>query len=243
MSGPAPREWQAIIDACWPAERVVTVGPWTLRVTPGAGGRVNAISGDAPDAVGAAEAAARAEGQVPSFVVFPGQDALDATLAARGYGVADAVRLWTGEAAALAGDPLPHGTAFSLWPPLAIMRDIWEEGGHVGPARQAVMARAARPRGILARIDDRAAGCAFVAAHGDTAMLSAVEVLPGFRRKGAAGLILRAAAHWAVSAGCARIALVAAADNDAANAAYASHGMREAAGYHYRRAPQTSEMP
>lgn len=235
--------WQAIIDACWPAERYLVAGPWTLRVSPGAGGRVNAISGDASDAIALAEAAARGQGQVPSFVVFPGQDALDAALAARGYRVADRVRLWTGEAAALAGDPLPYATAFDLWPPLAIMRDIWAEGGHVGPARQAVMARAARPRAILARIDDRAAGCAFAAAHGDTAMLSAVEVLARFRRRGAAGLMLRAAAHWAASAGCARLALVAGYDNDAANAAYARHGMREAAGYHYRRAPDPSETP
>lgn len=229
--------WQPLIDACWPAERVVAVGPWTLRITPGAGGRVNAISGDAPEAIDEAEAAARAHDQRPSFVVFPGQERLDAALAARGYHVADRVRLWTGEARALAGEPLPFATAFPLWPPLAIMGDIWREGGHVGPARQAVMARAARPQGILARIDDRAAGCAFVAAHGDTAMLSAVEVLPRFRRREAAGLILRAAAHWAVGEGCRRLALVAAHDNHPANAAYARHGMREEAGYHYRRAP------
>ena len=235
--------WQAVIDACWPAERLVRAGPWTLRVSPGAGGRVNAISGDAPDAIEEAEAAARVEGQVPSFVIFPGQEALDAALAARGYAVADAVRLWTGDADALAGTPLRYATAFDLWPPLAIMRDIWAEGGHVGPARLAVMARAARPRGILARIEDRAAGCAFVAAHGDMAMLSAVEVLPRFRRRGAAGLLLRAAAHWARAEGCARLALVAAQDNAAANAAYARHGMVEAAGYHYRRANERSETP
>ena len=235
--------WQAVIDACWPAERTLRAGPWTLRVTPGGGGRVNAISGDDVEAIDAAEAPARALGLAPSFVVHPGQDALDAALAARGYAMADAVRLWTAEAAALAGPVLPHGTAFPLWPPLAIMAAIWAEGGHVTPARQAIMARAARPQGILARIDDRAAGCAFVAAHGDTAMVSAVEVLPRFRRRGAAGLMLRAAAHWAAAEGCARLALVAARENHPANAAYAAHGMREAAGYHYRRAPSEEPRP
>ncbi|MGB3408124.1 MAG: GNAT family N-acetyltransferase, partial [Jannaschia sp.] len=107
-----------------------------------------------------------------------------------------------------------------------------------GPERQAVMARAAHPAAVLGRVDDRAAGVAFVAAHGDTAMLSAIEVLVQHRRKGVAGNLLRAAAHWGRDRGCTRIALVAARDNLPANAAYASLGMEKATSYHYRRAPE-----
>ena len=232
--------WQTIIDACWPPERMVTNGPWTHRITPGAGGRVNAISGDAPDQIDMAEAAARANGQRPSFIIFPEQDALDAALAARGYTIEDAVNLWVIDVAPLTPEPMPYATAFSIWPPLQIMRDIWLEGGHVGAARQAVMDRAARPGAVLGRVDDRAAGVAFVAAHGDTAMISAVEVLARHRRKGVAGNILKAAAHWAKDQGCTRIALVAARDNLPANAAYASQGMQRIAQYHYRRAPEAA---
>lgn len=229
-------DWQAIIDACWPAERVWTDGPWTHRATPGAGGRVNAISGDAPDQIDQAEATARATNRRPSFIIWPGQDTLDADLAARGYTIEDAVHLYSIDTAALTAEPLPHATGFTIWPPLQIMRDIWQAGG-IGPERQGVMARATRPGGVFARVDDRAAGVGFVAAHQDTALLSAVEVLEQHRRKGVSGLILRAAAHWAQSQGCTRVALVTTRDNLAANAAYSSQGMAIVGGYHYRRAP------
>ncbi|WP_308916147.1 GNAT family N-acetyltransferase [Jannaschia sp. LMIT008] len=233
--GVQDRDWQTVIDGCWPAARVVRAGPWTIRVTHGAGGRVSAISGDAPDDLDRAIAATRAEGQRPGFVVWPHQGALDAALAARGYVVEDAVNLY---AVAVAGaEPPPIATAFPVWPPLQAMRDIWEAGG-IGPARQAVMARAADPTGLLARCGDRAGGTAFVAAHGDAAMLSAVEVLPPCRRRGLAGLLLRAGLVWAASRGCAVLGLVTTRDNAAANAAYAAHGMARLGGYHYRRAPR-----
>ncbi|WGH77250.1 GNAT family N-acetyltransferase [Jannaschia ovalis] len=235
-------DWQAVIDACWPPARTERAGPWTLRISPGAGGRVNAISGDrdaalhAPATLDRAEAAARANGQRPSFVVWPDQPELDAALAARGYRVEDAVHLYEIAVADVAQGVMPYATAFTIWPPLQIMRDIWAEGG-IGPARQAVMARAARPAGILARVDDRAAGVGFVAAHGPVALLSAVEVLARHRRKGVARNILRAAAHWARDQGCTRLALVTTRDNLPANSAYASSGMRNVGGYHYRRHP------
>ncbi|MEM9797807.1 MAG: GNAT family N-acetyltransferase [Pseudomonadota bacterium] len=229
-------DWQAVIDGSWPAERMVTEGPWTLRVTPGAGGRVNAISGDAPDAVEAGEAMAHAAGIRPSFVIWPEQAALDAALAARNYGIEDAVHIYVGDPATLAGDTLPHATAFTVWPPLRIMRDIWAEGG-IGPARQAVMDRAGRATALLGRAKDRAAGVGFVSAHGDTAMIHALEVLPRFRRQGVGGTILRAAAHWAQSEGCRQLSLVVTRGNAGANALYASKGMDRVEGYHYRRHP------
>ena len=239
MSG-APAEasapdWQAVIDGCWPAARAVRAGPWTVRVTRGAGGRVSSISGDAPDRIDEAVAATRAEGQRPSFVVWPRQRALDAALAARGYAVADAVTLWTRPTVGAVRPP--HATAFPVWPPWAVMRRLWAEGG-IGSERQAVMMRAARGTGLLARANDRPAGVAFAAVHEATAMLSAAYVAPAFRRRGLMGRLLEAALFWSAGEGAATLALVAARDNTAANAAYAAHGMRAEGGYHYRRAPE-----
>ncbi|MEL6585869.1 MAG: GNAT family N-acetyltransferase [Pseudomonadota bacterium] len=230
-------DWQTLIDACWPAENVLRQGPWTIRVTHGAGSRVSAISGDVPAAISEAEAATRAAGQAPNFILWPEQTAMDDALARRGYGVEDSVTIWWHPVAPLTTAPMPYATAFTIWPPLQIMRDLWQEG-QISAARQAVMARAANPAGILARVNDRAAGAGFVAAHGDTAMLSAIEVSPKHRRKGVAGNILRAAAHWAKDQGCSRIALIAADTNVAAHKTYASHGMQAVAGYHYRRLPE-----
>ncbi|MEM7641117.1 MAG: GNAT family N-acetyltransferase [Pseudomonadota bacterium] len=231
-------DWQAIIDACWPAERIWTDGPWTHRATPGAGGRVNAISGNAPDQIDRAETIARDTGRRASFIIWPEQTALDTELARRGYVIQDAVHLYTIDITTLTTEPMPHATGFTIWPPLQIMRDLWNAGG-IGHERQAVMVRAARPCAAMARVDDRAAGVGFIAAHGDTALLSAVEVVPRHRRKGVSGLILRAAAHWARAQDCSRVALVTTRDNLAANAAYSSHGMAIVEGYHYRRAPQS----
>ncbi|MGB3554409.1 MAG: GNAT family N-acetyltransferase, partial [Jannaschia sp.] len=108
----------ATIDACWPAERTEIVGPWTLRLTKGAGGRVSAISGNAPDRIAEAEAAVLAHGQRPGFILFPGQDALDAALGERGYGIEDPVTLWTSPVAHLTTEIMPYATAFTIWPPL-----------------------------------------------------------------------------------------------------------------------------
>jgi hypothetical protein len=73
-------------------------------------------------------------------------------------------------------------TLFDIWPPLAIMREVWAEAG-IGPARLAVMDRACAPRtGFVARIQDRVAGVAFCAVSDGIAMLHAVEVAPAVRR-------------------------------------------------------------
>lgn len=228
-------DWQAVIDGTWPPERIVTRDGWTLRIAPGAGGRVNALSGGAD--IDAAEALLAEEGRSANFVIWPGQEALDAALDARGYVIRDAVHLWSAPAEHVAGDPLPHATAMVAWPPLAVMNDLWEAGG-IGPARQAVMARASRGTGILGRVEDRAAGVGFVSLHGTTSMVHALEVTPARRRKGVARNILRAAAHWTLDQGGETLSLVVTRDNPA-NALYNVIGMTRATGYHYRRPPET----
>ncbi len=114
------------------------------------------------------------------------------------------------------------------------MRELWTAGG-IGPARQAVMDRVAGPKtGILARADDTPAGTAFVACDGKTAMIHAIHVAPELRRRGAAGNIMRAAAHWAQDQGAETLALAVTRANDAANHLYASIGMKVVGYYHYR---------
>ena len=94
----------------------------------------------------------------------------------------------------------PHVSLFDIWPPLAIMREIWAEGG-IGPARLAVMDRA-RPvqDRLIARLSDRAVGCGFCAIHDGIAMLHAVEIAPAYRRQGAARTMLHGR-HWAQGQG------------------------------------------
>ena len=168
----------------------------------------------------------------PLFMIRPQDSDLDAALAARGYDVVDPV---VGYAVDTGGfDPAPPMATFPHWPPLRIAADLWDDAG-IGAARLAVMNRAEGPKTvILARTADRAVGVAFVALHGTTAMLHALEVSLPFRRQGCARNILRAAAHWARDHGADTLALAVTEANQGARALYASQGMQGVGQYHYR---------
>ena len=227
----------AAIDATWPAAKVHRRGPWAIREGAGGGNRVSAASQEAEwsDAdIGVAEAAQVALGQEPLFMVRDGEQRLDQALAARGYLIRDPVTLYAAPVAQMAAVPPKPMTTFPHWPMLEILRDIWADGG-IGPGRIAVMERAEAPKCvILGRINDRAAGVAFIACHGETAMLHALHVVSEQRRNGIAVHIMRAAAAWAQDVGATQISVVVTDANKAANALYASLGMQIVGHYHYR---------
>lgn len=230
-----------VIDATWPAAETRRHGPWTLRRGDGSGNRTSAatLDGDPADTIRditAAEAAMRGWGQPPLFMIRPGDETLDAALAARGYRLADAVVLLAAPAATLA-PPEPDPLVLIGPAPLAVMTDIWRQGG-IGPARLAVMDRAAGPRAfLLGRAGDRPAGSAFVAVSGGVAMIHALEVAPFARRRGVGAAITRMAARWALEVGADRLALAVTRVNTPGRALYARIGMAEVAAYHYRAAP------
>jgi ribosomal protein S18 acetylase RimI-like enzyme len=169
----------------------------------------------------------------PLAMLRPDQDVLDAELAALGYGMVDPTLVYAAPVADLAQKP-PHVSLFDIWKPLAIMREIWAEGG-IGPARLAVMDRAAGPKtAFIARLSDRAVGCGFCAIHDGVAMLHAVEIAPAFRRQGAARTMLHGAAHWAQGQGADWLALAVTEANAPARALYDAAGMQQMTRYHYR---------
>jgi GNAT superfamily N-acetyltransferase len=237
LAAPEPA-LDAALAATWPAAGTRRIGPVTLHDGAGGGKRVSAATLDGPldpSALAAAEAAMQAEGRAPLFRVRAGQGDLDAWLAARGYATVDPTRFYTAPAAALARPPRPI-SLFGLWPPLAIQRQLWAEAG-IGPARMAIMERTAPPKAaFIARVDNRAAGVGFCALHGTIAMLHALEVLPGVRRKGVGRLMVTGIAHWAQTQGAPTLALAVTEGNVAARALYETLGMRDAGGYHYREA-------
>ncbi|HKL70902.1 GNAT family N-acetyltransferase [Salibaculum sp.] len=230
-----------LIDATWPAAYLRRDGPWTIRAGKGGGSRVSAATAHtppSPDDIPTAEAAMRALGQVPLFMLRDGEEVLDAALAERGYGVKDPVTLYAAPVAQLALQPPPI-TCFRVWPPLAAQREIWAAGG-IGPERIAIMDRAGTPKTtILGRCDDTPAGTLFVALHGRAAMVHAIEIPTRFRRRGMARLMVQGAAVWSQEAKAKTLAVLVTKANIAANALYSSLGMRAAAGYHYRIHPET----
>lgn len=232
------------VEATWPPSAASRFGPWTIRKGPG-GKRVSAATAEAPfrpEDVADAERAMERMGQPPLFMIRDGDAELDAALDAAGYGIVDPTLLYAIPVAALANRPVPPASAFRIWPPLAIMRSLWAAGG-IDPDRVAVMDRAAEPRtALLARMEDRAAGCAFAACRGDCAMIHAIEVARPFRRKGAASNLLRSAAFWAQDRGAACLALAVTCANGAARSLYASLGFAVVGQYHYRARPGSAQQ-
>jgi GNAT superfamily N-acetyltransferase len=224
-----------VMEATWPPARSWREGPFTLRDGAGGGKRVSAAS-----CVGAwveADLAVLDALTEPLVLIRPEDAALDAALARRGWRIVDPVVVYAAPVADLRAD-LPPLAAFPHWPPLAIARSLWDEGG-TGPARLAVMDRVAGPKtAILTRDGDRPAGVAFVACLGPEAMLHALQVRPAHRRRGMGQTLLHAAANWAANwaagMGADRLSLAVTEGNSAARALYARLGLQVVGQYHYR---------
>ncbi len=226
-----------VTEQTWPAASRTEHGPITLRDGAGGGKRVSAATaapgwGEAD--LAAAEVAMTARAQEPLFMIHQGENTLDTALAARGYAIIDPVNLWLCPLAQLTDLPLPRVTAFAIWEPLAIMREIWEQGG-IGPARVAVMERAKTPKtGLFGRVSDKPAGTGYCGLHDGVAMVHALEILPEHRGKGLGKWMMRCAAFWAQAEGGTHMAVLCTKANAGANGLYASLGMEVVGQYHYR---------
>lgn len=237
-------DWAGIVDATWPAAQYDQVGPFRLRQGLGGGSRVSAANalGPATDTqINAAEAAMQVMDQKRIFCLRPGDEGLDAQLSARGYTILDPVNIYACPASELTDQPIPRVTVFRIWEPLAIMREIWLQGG-VGPERLAVMERVQGPRtGLLLRHKDQPAGAAFVAQHAGVAMVHALEVLPAHRRQGLGQWAMRAAAFWALDNGAQTLSVICTKANMGANSLYRALGMEVVGEYHYRQLVEEEE--
>lgn len=229
--------WADIVDGTWPAARYEQLGPFQLREGQGGGSRVSAANALGPvndTDIEAAEQAMLAMGQKRIFCLRPGDEALDAQLAARGYEVLDPVNIYSCPVSRLTDQPIPRVMVFTVWEPLAIMRDLWATGG-IGPERIAVMERAKGPKiGLLLRHRDQPCGVAFVAIHEGVAMLHALEILPDHRRQGMGQWAVRGAAIWARDQGAETFSVICTKVNDGANGLYQALGMEIVGEYHYR---------
>lgn len=235
---PDIRRLYRAMEATWPPHQTINAGPWTLREGLGGGKRVSAATQRAhfePDVdLPAAEDAMRILGQIPLFMIREGDNLLDAELARRGYIVVDPVNIWMCPISALTDRKIPLVRCFSIWEPLAIMRELWSEGG-ISLERQHVMERARGPKtGVLGRLQDKPAGVSFCALDEDVAMLHAMYTRPDFRQQGLGGWMVRTVAHWAADWNAHWMTLLCTQDNAAANRLYSALGMELVGRYHYR---------
>lgn len=240
---PDPETLVEVCEATWPPASRSRTGAWIIRDGQGGGQRVSAATeawpitdADLPEA----EKAMRALGQDCLFQVHPGEEKLDTLLKEHGYILRDPVNLWAVDLRKLTAKPIPPATAYTMWPPLELVRDIWEDGA-IGAARQAVMERAeCEKTAILARAGDQPGGAAFVGLHDGIAMVHALHVVEAQRRKGVGSMLLRAAAKWAEARGAGVLSLIVTQGNHAANPLYAALGMTVVGHYHYRVLPEES---
>ncbi|MFC7705835.1 GNAT family N-acetyltransferase [Plastorhodobacter daqingensis] len=236
MTAPGLADLCRVLEATWPPAARVQLGPWTIREGRGGGKRVSAASAEGPVTaadIRAAEAAMANLGQDRLFMIRGDQDDLDRQLAAEGYAVVDPVAVYLAPLEGLCRD-VPPVSFFSCWPPLGIQTSLWTEAG-IGAERQAVMQRVQGSKAaLLGRVNDRAAGTAFIACDHDVAMLHALEVVPSQRRQGVARNILRGAVGWAQDNGANWLSLVVTRANVRARKLYASFGLQLVGHYHYR---------
>lgn len=242
MNAPGSDALFATLDATWPPLHSTEIGPWCLRDGDGGGKRVSATTAERTlqdsDIDGANEQM-RAQGRPPLYMIRNSDAALDAMLKARSFKVVDPTRIYVVPARDIA-KTYPMTTTIPAWPPFALQREIWEDGG-VDAARLRVMERVTgRKTSLLGRLGDTPGGTVFVAADGPIAMLHALEVKPSERRKGLGEILVRAAALWATEQGAEWLALAVTRTNEAANALYTRLGMSPVAEYHYRRAPEVT---
>ena len=150
----------------------------------------------------------RAWGQRPTFMIRPGDEALDAALEARGYLLdgADADRRRGAGAARArggrrAGDPLRPA-------PLARMREILGRRAASARSQLAVMARVRASRRPTCSAASATAGrLRLRRLRPRVGMLHALEVAAPFRRHGLGTALTRAAAAWAATQGATTYAL------------------------------------
>lgn len=240
MAGALENAVLASMDRTWPADSCQSLDKWIIRSGKGGGKRVSATTprseSDAlmADDVAIAETAMAQIGQPELFMLRPEDVALDTLLESRGYSIIDPVNLYFCPIETLTNKAVEPVSAFSIWPRLAIMEELWSDGG-INGARRAVMDRVTLPKTtILGRAKDRASGCAFVAVDGDMAMIHAIHVDPALRRNGSAINMMRAAAHWAQGHGARSFSLAVTAANTGANALYCELGLTVVGKYHYR---------
>lgn len=234
------------LEATWPAADYARAGAFRVGRGMGAGQRVSAAwrvadggagdggAGDVhADDVDAAMAVQAGWDQPALFALRDGDGATAALLTARGMTRHRDTVVMAGPVAAMTDVAIPPVTAFAVWPPMAIQRDLWTEGG-IDAARQDVMARVAGAKtALLGRTDDRAAGVGFVAAHQGVGVVHALHVLAPWQRQGLARWLMRRAAGWAAEQGCDTLALAVTRENAPAIALYQGLGMAEVGGYAY----------
>lgn len=235
MNKPSQIDLFNAVDATWAPFAFHNLDGWMIREGAGGGQRVSAATIQ-PDTqtfqINAAATKMVSLGQTPLFMIRNTDTGLDAELHGLGYDIVDpVVILMAPTIELLSYPPNKMQTVCTLYKPDANAKIIWAAGG-IDQGRLDVMARVKGKKAVLVAGE---MGVAFAAAHGNVAMVHAVEVASQHRRKGVANAMMYKAFEWARDAGCEWVAVLTVHANIPARTLYENLGMVRAAAYHYRR--------
>lgn len=232
-----PNSFWAASEICWPPLNKKNIGPWVIREGEGGGNRVSSTTANdffTKEDIFIAENHMQLLNQKNIFHIREKDLELDNILERLGYSLVDKTVVYGLKIAKMSSPCVPPMTAFNIWPPLRIMKDIWEIGGTTD-SRISVMERCkVRKTAILGRIENKAAGCAFISEYKGIAILQALFVLPSYRRKGLARFLISESVKWVSYADSAYLALMTDKYNKEARGLYDSLGMKIIDKYHYR---------
>ena len=173
-------------------------------------------------------------GQDPLFMIRDGEQKQDQILHDFAYKILDAENIYCTSCKSILRSIPPRLSAFDIWEPLEIQKDIWAHCG-IDRNRIAVMERTeCITTSLLMRWENHLAGTAYIGIYNSIAMVHALKILPSQRREGVGATAMRHAAIWALAQNAPYISVVCTKENKAANALYTSLKMHLVGGYHYR---------
>ncbi len=228
-------------ETSWPAAEYRDAGGYRIGRGLGGGGRISSArplqgqdaASTSPEGIAAAVATHEGWDQTPLFRLWDGDADHARALSDAGLSARNPTLVMASPLAPLTDTPTPLLTVFQIWPPLAVLAEIWQAGA-ITPARQAAMHRVNLPATtLLGRMDDHASAAAFAAVDGDVAMIHALEVEPRMRGRGLGGWMIREAAFWAQAQGATRLALAVTEANAPAVGLYRKLGFETVGRYSY----------
>ena len=225
------------IDLTWPAEEFLELTEWKLRKSIKGGKRVSAVTAIGKSGIPAiqfVENTLEEWCQDKLFMIKAGENSLDEALKERGYCIVDPTNIWSISAEALSMQQIPPVTAFSIFPPLAIQRELWIANG-IDASRIEIMDRVKTPKTtIFGRINAKPAASAFVAVSNKIAMVHALIVDHKFQRQGMGKHVMQKVGVWAHQQGAESVVVLCTKQNQSANNFYKILGMQVIGEYHYR---------
>ena len=225
------------IDLTWPAEEFLEVPKWKLRKSIKGGKRVSAattIGECCVSDIQFVENTLAEWRQDKLFMIKAGEKSLDEALKKRGYYIVDPTNIWSISSKALSILEVPPVTTFSIFPPLAIQRELWIANG-IDTSRIEIMDRVKTPKTtIFGRINGKPAASAFVAVANKIAMVHALIVDHKCQRQGMGKFVMQKVGAWANQQGAENVVVLCTKQNQSANNFYKILGMQVIGEYHYR---------